>query len=129
MKTEEILRLNFNKPEDQAKMQKVLRKIKPFSKVEEGKKIPLEMIEKFVAKINTKYAIRVQYIDYSITSDGIPLYGLSIMYDKDRQWIGTVRGCSMYEVFSKAAVKLYSTIKTQDVMLRQDYERELRGIK
>lgn len=112
MTTDQILSLDMRDAESAEKLQKALKKIKPFSK-EEGK-VRLELIEKFLLKICRKYVLKIQYIMPSMLTETM-YYSLSVKRDDTHEWQGSVYGMTIYEVFAKAAVLLYSKVKKENI--------------
>ena len=108
MKVNDILNLNCKNDEAKEILQKALRKIKPLSKYEE---VSFEQLEKFVMKVVYKYDIILQYISISMMDKRL-LFSIS-MKNKKGDWLGTVYGISMYEVFGKLSIKLYSMIRNE----------------
>lgn len=113
MKTEDILNLSFKDESSKEKVKQELKKIKAFSKYED---ISLEQLEKFVTKIVCKYDVILQYIMISKVDNRL-LYSLSTR-NKKGKWLGTVYGISLYEIYAKLSIKLYSMVKNEEVMKR-----------
>lgn len=113
MKLEDIMNLNFEDDKSYEIMQKALKKIKAFSKYED---ISLEQLEKFVTKIVCKYDVILHYIMISKVDNRL-LYSLSTRNEKGK-WLGTVYGISLYEIYAKLSIKLYSMVKNEEVMKR-----------
>lgn len=113
MKTEQILCLDFRKPENKAIIQKALRKIKPFSQLNE--KPALEHLEKFLAIATSKYDILPQYLMYSPDDDRNLILRISLKTKSSGKWVKTVSGCCLYEVYSKAVIFIYSEIKKGNI--------------
>ena len=109
MKTEDILNLDYRKEENQETIQRVLRKIKPLSKLSEDENIPFEKLEKLVGLYQNKYAIKIQYIMPNY--EGSIIYSASLLRSDNFKWIGNVYGMCMYELFAKIAIKMYTEIK------------------
>lgn len=114
MKLEDIMNLNFEDDKSYEIMQKVLKKIKAFSKYEE---VSLEQLEKFATKIVYKYDVSLQWVMISKNNNRL-LYSLSMKRDSNGDWLGTVYGISLYELFAKLNVKLYSMVKNEEVKKR-----------
>lgn len=114
MHLEDIMNLNFEDDKSYEIMQKVLKKIKAFSKYEE---VSLEQLEKFATKIVYKYDVSFQWIMISKNNNNL-LYSLSMKRDSNGDWLGTVYGISLYELFAKLNVKLYSMVKNEEVKKR-----------
>lgn len=109
----EILNLDFNKEENVDIMQKVLKKIKPFSKIEG--KVEIEMLERFIQKMSKKYHIMIQWITPTFTDKIDIMYSASFKRTDNHSWLGNVYGKSIYELYTKIAVKMYTDIKTLDI--------------
>lgn len=118
MTTEQILALDMRVDGNREKLQKVLSKIKPFAKYE---KVPLEMIEKLIGKMCRKYNVRVQYM-FITRNDDCDYYTLSVKRDDTHEWIGSVYGITLYEVFAKLAVMLYALVKKGEIPERVENE-------
>lgn len=124
MKTNEILNLDCRKEENKEIIQKVLRKIKPLSKYPEGEQIPLEAIEKVVDAIVKKYEIVPQYMMMSYQESKSSLYSISVKTTTDHSWLGSVHGISLYEVFAKLTIKMYSEVKSGKVAIKSMSKEE-----
>lgn len=109
MKTEDILNLDYRKEENQETIQRVLRKIKPLSKLSDDEIIPFEKLEKLIGLYQNKYAIKIQYIMPNY--EGSIIYSASLLRSDNFKWIGNVYGMCMYELFAKIAIKMYTEIK------------------
>lgn len=130
MKTEDILNLDFRKEESKEIIQKVLRKIKPLSKYsDECNDIPLEAIEKLIRVLYQKYEITPQWMMISLNEPENSFYSIAVKTTTNHEWLGTVYGMCLYEVFAKLAIKMYSEIKQGNIMPRtktkEENEREL----
>lgn len=118
MKTEEILNLDYRKEENQEIIQKVLRKIKPLSKYSDEIDVPIEAIEKLVRVLVQKYEITPQWMTMSYFEPILGLYSIGVKTTTDHKWLGTVYGMCLYEVFAKLAIKMYSEIKSGNILIR-----------
>lgn len=118
MKTEQILNLDYRKEESQEIIQKVLRKIKPLSKYSEENNIPIEAIEKLIRVLVKKYEITPQWMTMSYFESTLGIYSICVKTTTGHEWLGTVYGMCLYEVFAKLAIKMYSEIKSGNVHVR-----------
>lgn len=126
MTTQQILNLNTRKnPEANEIIQKVLRKIKPLSKYEDMEEdIPLELVEKVIHAIVSKYHVRIQWITHESRLSIPEVYwSISVKTDDTHKWLGSIQAATMYELLAKTAIKLYSLVKAEEVTVR-DIEEE-----
>lgn len=123
--------LDCRKSENREIIQKVLKKIKPFSKYDESTDVPLEMVEMLIHKLTNKYFIRIQWINHS----SIPfrgeeefLWSVSMKRDDTHAWVGNVTGLTLYEMAAKTAIKMFSITKNGDIPERPQswYEERAR---
>ena len=113
MKTDQILHLDFRKPENQAIIQKALKKIKPFSDLKEEP--TLRHFEKFISLVVHKYDITPQYIMYGQDEERNLILRISLKTKLKSEWIKTISGSCLYEVYSKAVIFIYSEIKKGNI--------------
>ena len=118
MTTNEILQLDHREKENQIKIQKVLRKIKPLSKYSDENVVPIEAIEKLVRVLVQKYEITPQWMSMSFFEPNLGIYSIGIKTTTDHKWLGTVYGTCLYEVFAKLAIKMYSEVKSGSILVR-----------
>jgi hypothetical protein len=128
MKTEQILNLDYRKEESQEIIQKVLRKIKPLSKYSDESSIPIEAIEKLIRVLAQKYEITPQWMTMSYFESTLSIYSIGIKTTTKHEWLGTVYGMCLYEVFAKLAIKMYSEVRSGKIPVRtatkEEKERE-----
>jgi len=128
MTTQEIMNLNTRKnPEANEVIQKVLRKIKPLSKYEDIEEdIPLELVEKVIHTIVNKYHMAIQWISHQSRLSVPEVYwSVSIKTDDTHKWLGSIQGATMYELIAKIAIKMYSMVKSGELVVR-DIEEDKR---
>lgn len=101
MTTQDILELDFRDEKSHIIMQKALKLIGPFEKINGD--IPLEKMEKLISLMKRKYDVDVPMI-LSSSSDGY----YSMVINVNRGKAKYVYGLTMYELFSKASVLLWS---------------------
>lgn len=112
MTTNEVINLDYREKKNKIIIQKVLRKIKPLSKYPDGSEIPLNDLEKVITIISKKYPLRVRELYPDIWSnDKLIIWKATLMNETTFKVIGSVYGVSIYEVFAKIVIKLYSEIK------------------
>lgn len=110
MKIEEILNLDCRDKKNAEALQAMLKKIKPLSK-HEGK-VPIESLEKLVFVLSSKYDVTPQYVFVDIYANGSSLvYSCNVLSKGDRELLGTVYGATLYELFAKLALKMFSEVK------------------
>lgn len=105
-KIEKVLNVDYRTEAGHEAIQSILHKFKPFAKYT-GQDVPLGKLEKFASVITTKYNISPQWITIDTqASDKSYIYSCSIVSRDTRDWLGTVYGCSMYELFAKLVIKM-----------------------
>lgn len=124
MRTEQILNLDCRKEENSEIIQKVLRQIKPLSKYSDEERIPLEAIEKLVRILCQKYEISPQWMSMHFNEQSLGIYSMGVKTTTDHNWIGNVYGVSLYEIFAKLAIKIYSEVKSGNIPTRTETKEE-----
>ena len=124
MKTEKILNLDYRKEESQEIIQKVLRKIKPLSKYSDESNVPIEAIEKLIRVLVQKYEITPQWMRMSYFEPILGIYSIDVKTTTNHEWLGTVYGMCLYEVFAKLAIKMYSEVKSGKIPVRATTKEE-----
>jgi hypothetical protein len=121
MTTESILNLDCSKEENLEIVKKALCKIQPLAKYSNiDGRIPLEKIEKLIDKLCRKYHVHVQYMQPSHLKDEVLWYTVSIKRTDNHVWLGQCYGSSLYELWAKLAIKIYSDIKHLDIPEREE---------
>ena len=118
MKTSEILNLKYD--ENKETFQKILHKIKPFENVEGN--IPFEMLEKLISKYCRKYTIMPVYITPTYIPDEDNIYNVTLRNTGTMQDTHFIYAISMYELFAKMSIKIYSMVKNNEVEV-QDWDK------
>ncbi len=112
MTTKEIINLDCRFEENKEIIQKVLRKIKPLSKYSDEYDIPFEAIEKVITVMCKKYKMRLKHVSPDMWSnDSYTIWGAMLLSEVDYKVIDMVYGISLYEVFAKSAIRLYTEVK------------------
>lgn len=110
MTTNDILQLDCRDERNARIIQKALRRIKQLSNVDEDI-IPINLLELCIKKYCNKYKYYYRlYPDTTAADNYIVWKGMVLSID-DLSVIGSVYGCTVYEVFSKTIIKLYSVTK------------------
>lgn len=130
--TEQVLNFDYRKEENKKIIQKVLRQIKPLSKFsEEDEQIPMELLEKTISVLVNKYTITPQWVSMHFTGlqKGVPAtYSCGVKTSDTHEWLGTVYGSSLYELFAKLTIKMYSEVRSGKVKekeaTKEEQERE-----
>ena len=115
MKTESLLLLDYRKKENQKMIQKALKRMKPFQKYSVEEDVTLEDVEKLVWILCRKYDVCIQYINMVQLEHNDDFFTASVTRSSDHEWLGSVHGCCLYDLFAKIAIKLYTHIKKGDV--------------
>lgn len=111
MKLDDILNIDYRKPEGKETIQKALRLIKPFAKCTKDN-VPLESIEKYIGLVCRKYTIMIQYITPTyLPNNKDNIYSCSFKTTDSHEWLGNVYGHCLYELMAKAAIKMHSDVK------------------
>lgn len=113
MTTEEIINLDFRIIENRNKIQKILRKIKPFSKIDINEEVPIELLEKFIQKAFKRYNLRANFIN--IDFEQTNTYRVSFFTENDKLYYN-IYGCCIYELYSKICIKIYSEVKNNKLI-------------
>lgn len=113
MKTNEILELNFKKEENRQIIQKVLRKIKPLANYDISEDIPLNVLEKLIAKYEYKYDHRISVITCNSYEGEMVNYTANISISNYSK-IKPIHGCCIYELFAKIVILYYSLARKEN---------------
>lgn len=112
MTTKEILNLDCREKKDKEIIQRVLRQIKPLSKCSDEQIIPLEMIEKAITVMCKKYCLRIKELIPDVWGNETnSIWRAILINDTNFKTIETVYGITLYEVFAKSAIRLYSEVR------------------
>lgn len=107
MTTNQIMELDCREEKNCRIIQKVLKQIKPLSK--EVGIIPLGKIEKLITVLSKRYNVHVRdFVPDVWSNSNESIWRATIIDDNDLRIIKLVYGLSVYEVFAKAAIYMYS---------------------
>lgn len=117
MKTIMLLSTDCRKEEGKRKINKALMKIKPIRKrhEDEDEYVDIELLEDFIEKMCRKYNITIQSIMTSYLDEEVRWYSAGLMTRKERQWIDTMHGYTLWELMAKISIKLYVLVKHEEV--------------
>ena len=116
MNIDETLALDVENEKDARKMQMVLRKFKSLSVFTE-ERIPLEEIEKAVVKLQDKYLVTIQPM-FMNKVNGKTCYSIGIRNDYDGSRMRTVDGGTIYWLWCKVLLFVFSEAKRGNLRLR-----------
>lgn len=125
MKTEEILNLDFRKEESKFIIQKALKKISFFSKFE-NEDVPIEAIELFIGKVSKKYDVLPQNMRMFLLDNGLFMYAIDVKKMSNYEYLWTIHGICLYEVFAKLAINLYVQIKKGNICHQKASKEEMK---
>lgn len=121
MKTSEILSKRYN--EDKELFQKVLRKIKPFSKYPDKGEIPIEDLEKLIAVYEYKYSIQLDYIHPLFFPGEERMYSVVIRNTDTKELYPLIYSNTVYEALCKVCIFYYSEITFKGSVGLKDWTR------
>lgn len=104
--------------------QKLLRRIKVLKKVPEDETIEMEMIEKAIFTMMSKYDISVQPIFVMLNVEGTKLIYSAGIRANGTSWEGTAYGESLYEMMANVAIQMYDNI-TQGKVRRSGQKKKI----
>ena len=112
MTTKQIINLDYREKQNREIIQKVLRQIKPLSRYSDECEIPFSALEKAITVMCKKYCMRVNQLVPDVwANDEHTIWRIWLINDTNLQTIDTIYGISLYEVFAKTAIRLYSEVK------------------
>ena len=114
-KLAEVIDGDFRYQDYETETQKWLLKIEALRKrTPEGEQVKFEDIENLVIKLQKKYGHTMQWIRLTLIDGEVPWYSVSIIDGYTKEWIKTVYGLTMYELYSKVALFLYAYTRKED---------------
>lgn len=109
MTIDRIVQLDYREDANKKIIKEELKKIKPLSNIPVDEEVPFSMLEKLVTVLSKKYNARIKEFTADIwTSKGSIIWRSVILCDKDLKIIKLIYGLSMYEIFAKSALYMYS---------------------
>lgn len=114
-KLNEVIEGDFRYSNFKEETQRWLRKIEVLSKrTPPDEDVKLEDIEKLIIKIQKKYGHAMQWISLTIIEGEIPWYSVSIRDGSTNEWVKTVYGLSIYELYCKVVLFMYAYTRGKD---------------
>lgn len=108
-KLNEVIEGDFRYSDYKEEAQRWLKKIDVLGKrTPEGKDVKLEDIEKLIIKLQKKYGHSMQWITLTILENEIPWYSVSIRDHGSKEWVKTLYGLSIYELYCKVALFMFA---------------------
>ena len=111
MTTNQVLQLDYRKGENVKIIQKVLRQIKPLSKYSDEEEVPFWAIEKAITVMSKKYNMRVREFVPDVWANKNETIWRATVIDESNLLTISVYGISLYEVFAKVVVQMYSMVR------------------
>lgn len=108
MTINQILNLDRREEQNNEIIQEYLKKIKPLSKYK-IEDVPFYKIEKVITVLSKKYNMRVrEFVPDVWANDKETIWRATLIDDRNLNILGVIYGISLYEVFSKTAIYMYS---------------------
>lgn len=119
MTTKEVMNLDYRKEETKEIIQKVLRQIKPLSKYSDEDEVPFNALEKIITIMCKKYCVRIQeLIPDVLSNDRNIIWRAKLINESNLEVIDIIYGISIYEVFAKTTIRLYTEVKKKGTKTR-----------
>lgn len=80
----------------------------------EGKKVKFSDIEQLIIKLQKKYGHRMQWISLTMIDNEIPWYSVSIRDGNTNEWVKSIYGLTMYELYCKVALFMFAYTRKED---------------
>lgn len=112
MKLKEVIKCDFRIAGAEEETQNWLLKIKVLAdRTPAGEKVKFEDIEQLIIKIMKKYSIKMQWISFTMIDGELPWYSVSIKDGNTHEWLTTVYGLTMYELYAKVALFMFAATR------------------
>ena len=112
MTTNQVINLDCREKKNQEIIQKVLKQIKPLSRYSDEEQIPFSALEKVITIMCKKYCMRIRDFTPDIWSnESHTIWRATLINETNLKTIDDVYGITLYEVFAKSAIRLYSEVK------------------
>ena len=90
-----------------------LKKIKILDKVTpEGEDVHIDALDKLLVNLIKKYNIKMQWISLTHIDKELPWYSISFKEKNTNEWLGSLYGITIYELYCKAVLFCYAKIKS-----------------
>lgn len=119
-----LMKVKYDEGDNSKKFQKLLRKIKPFSKIDMDEDIPLIKLEKLVRMYITKYNLYIGSISENIVFDNyysawVGKTVISKKRGKENVFLTSIEGWSIYEVFVKICILFYWSVENDEEIVKR----------
>lgn len=119
-----LMKIRYDKGDNSKKFQKLLRKIKPFSKIDMDEDIPLTKLEKLVRMYITKYNLYIGSISENIVFDNYysAWVGKNVVSEKrgrENVFLNSIEAWSIYEVFVKICILFYWEVENDEEIVKR----------
>ena len=110
----EVIDGDFRRGDCKSDAEEWLLKIPALRKrTQEGEKVKLEDIEKLIFQITKKYKIQMQWIELTFIDGEIPWYSVSIKDGQTHEYLKTVYGLTIHELFTKVALFMFAKTRVR----------------
>lgn len=111
----EIIESDFRFGNNESETQLWLLKIDVLRKrTKEGEKVKIEDIETLIIKLQKKYGHTMQWISLTMLDGERPWYSVSIRNGQTKDYVKTLYGMTIYELYAKVALFLYAYTRKED---------------
>ncbi len=119
-----LMKIRYDKGDNSKKFQKLLRKIKPFSKIDMDEDIPLIKLEKLVRMYIIKYNLYIGSISENIIFDNYysAWVGKTVVSEKrgkENVFLNSIEAWSIYEVFVKICILFYWEVENDEEIVKR----------
>lgn len=112
-KLKEVLNGDFRVEGVKEDAQLWLKKIKILDKVTpENEDVSIDSLDKLLVKMMANHNIIMQWISIAIMDDNIPYYNISFKDRTTHEWLGSLYGITIYEIYCKSVLFCYAKIKS-----------------
>lgn len=119
-----LMKVKYDEGDNSKKFQKLLRKIKPFSKISLDEDITLIKLEKLVRMYIIKYNLYIGSISENIVFDNyysawVGKTVISKKRGKENVFLTSIEGWSIYEVFVKICILFYWSVENDEEIVKR----------
>ena len=109
MTMNQILNLDCREDGSDEVIQKYLKKIKPLSKYKATEDVPFCKVERVITVLSKKYNMRIrEFVPDVWSNNEETIWRAVLIDDRNLNQAGVIFGLSLYEVFAKTAIYMYS---------------------
>lgn len=114
-KVKEIINGDFRSEGMNDDAQYWLKKIRIIEKVTpEDENVHIDVLDKLLVNLLKKHDITMQWINLTYIDNEIPWYSMSFKDKNTHEWIGTIYGMTVYEIYCKAVLFCYAKVKSSN---------------